>query len=112
VTSSPPLTHATILRIRPGALFKRIQQEAVILVLAENRFLAVTDVAARTLELVDGETPLGDILSSLFEEYDVSRERLEADVYAFLGQVIAASVVEVAEWNGFDSKTSTRSGRS
>lgn len=95
MTPAPPLSHATVLHIRPGALVKRIQQEAVILVLAENRFLAVTEVGARTLELIDGQTPLGDILARLLEEYDVSREQLEADVYAFLSQLIAANVVEV-----------------
>ena len=92
-----PSTHATVLRIRPGALVKRIQDEAVILVLAENRFLAVSEVGARTLELIDGETPLGDILSRLLEEYEVSREQLEADVHAFLVQLIASDVVEAVE---------------
>lgn len=93
MTPAPPLTHASVLRIRPGALVKRIQQEAVILVLAENRFLAVSEVGARTLELIDGESPLGDILSRFHEEYEVSREQLEVDVQTFIVQLIAANVV-------------------
>ncbi len=93
MTSPPSLSRASVLSIRPGALVKRIRQEAVILVLGENRFLAVSEVGARTLELIDGETPLGDILSRLHEEYDVSRGPLEADVHAFLAQLIAANVV-------------------
>ena len=96
MTSEPPLSHTTVLHIRPGALVKRIQQEAVILVLAENRFLAVTEVGARTLELLDGRTPLGEVLSSLLHEYDVSPEQVEADVWAFLSQLAASNVVEVA----------------
>lgn len=95
MTSSPAFTHDTVLRVGPGALVKRIRDEAVILVLAENRFLAVSEVGARTLELIDGETPLGDILSRLLDEYDVSPEQLEADVHAFLARLIAAGVVEV-----------------
>ena len=97
MTQSPLLAHATVLRIRPGALVKRIQQEAVILVLAENRFLAVSEVGARTLELIDGETPLGSILTCLQGEYDVSPGQLEADVCAFLAQLIASDVVEAVE---------------
>lgn len=91
----PALSRATILRIRPGALVKRVGKEGVVLVPGENRFLAVTEVGARTLELVDGATSVGGILSSLLEEYDVSGERLEADVLALLGNLVAANVVEI-----------------
>ncbi len=94
---SPALAPATVLRIRPGALVRRIQDEAVVLVLAENRFLAVSEVGARTLELIDGHSPLGEVLARLLEEYDVSPEQLEADVHAFLAQLIAANVVEAIE---------------
>lgn len=91
------LTHATVLRIRPGALVKRVKEEGVVLVPAENRFLALSEVGARTLELVNGATPLGDILSSLLAEYDVSRERLEADVCDLLEKLVDARVVEIVE---------------
>lgn len=94
---SPALAPATVLRIRPGALVKRIQDEAVVLVLAENRFLAVSEVGARTLELIDGLSPLGEVLARLLEQYDVSPEQLEADVDVFLAQLIAANVVEAVE---------------
>ena len=93
---SPPLTRATILRVRPGALVRRVRDEAVVLVLDENRFLAVTEVGSRTLELVDGHTPLGEILERLLDEYDVDADRLESDVLAFLDHLVAARVVEAS----------------
>lgn len=92
---SSPLVPATVLRIRAGVLVKRVWQEGVVLVPADNRFLAVNEVGARTLELVDGATPLADIFSSLLEEYDVSREQLEADLLDLLEKLVAANVLEV-----------------
>ena len=96
MTPTAPLSHATVLRIRTGALVRRIKEEAVILVLSENRFLAISSVGARTLELIDGQSSLDGILSRLHDEYDVPREQLEADVHAFLARLMAANVVEVA----------------
>lgn len=93
MTTSPPLSRATVLRICPGVLVKRVGKEGVVLVPGENRFLAVTEVGARTLELVDGATSVGGILSSLLEEYDVSRKRLEADVISLFGELVAAKVL-------------------
>ena len=89
-----PLTRATILGVRPGALVRRIREEAVVLVLDENRFLAVTEVGARVLDLLDGHTPLGEILARLQDEYDVDAGRLESDVLAFLERLLLANVVE------------------
>lgn len=93
---SSPLTRETVLRVRPGALVRRIRDEAVVLVLDENRFLAVTEVGARTLELLDGQKPLGEILESLLDEYEVDAARLEPDVLAFLEQLVTAKVVEAS----------------
>lgn len=90
-----PLTPATVLRVRPGALVRHVREEAVVLVLDENRFLAVTEVGSRTLALVDGRAPLAEILSRLLDEYDVDAPRLEADVLDFVSQLLAARVVEV-----------------
>ncbi len=92
--TAPTFDHAAVLRVSPGAVVRRIREEAVVLVLGENRFLAISEVGARTLELIDGRTPLGDILERLHAEYDVSREQLDSDVLSFLGQLLAARVVD------------------
>jgi hypothetical protein len=47
--------------------------------------------------LLDGATPFGEILSSLLVEYDVSSERLEADLLDLLGKLVDARVVEFVD---------------
>lgn len=94
MTPPPRLSGATVLRLRDGIVFKRVKNEGVVLVPAENRFLALTEVGARTLEWIDGTTSVGILLERLAEEYDVAPDRLEADVRNLLTQLHAAGILE------------------
>lgn len=87
------LDRSSVLRLRPGVSYRRVKDEAVVLVLEESQFLALSEVGARALELLDGHATVGDVLDRLHAEYDATPERLETDVLPFLEQLVAARVV-------------------
>lgn len=94
MTPPPRLSGATVLRLRDGIVFKRVKNEGVVLVPAENRFLALTEVGARTLELLDGRSSVDVLLHRLLEEYDVGPDRLESDLLDLLGKLLTAGILE------------------
>ena len=87
------LDRSSVLGLLPGVAFRRVNAEGILLVLEESQFLAVSDVGARALELLDRRATVGDVLDQLLSEYDVSPEQLEADVLPFLEQLVAAHAV-------------------
>lgn len=72
-----------------------MKEEAVILVLEEHRFFAVSEVGARALELLDGRASVADIMARLQSEYEVSEGQLEADLLPFFEQLISTGVLQL-----------------
>jgi hypothetical protein len=56
----------------------------------------LNEVGALVWDLLDGQTPLGQIRDAIVEEFEVGREEAEADLLAFVGQLQSVgAVVEV-----------------
>lgn len=58
--------------------------EAVVLDPSSGNYFGLNEVAARILELAHEPTTVGEIVDRLLGEYNVSRDRLTADVAAFV----------------------------
>jgi hypothetical protein len=55
----------------------------------------LNEVGALVWELLDGQTPLGDIRAAIVQEFEVGPEDAEADLLAFLQQLaIVGAIVE------------------
>ena len=54
---------------------------------------ALNEVGARVWELLDGQTPLGQIRDALVQEFEVGPEEAEADLMAFVGQLTSVGAV-------------------
>lgn len=87
-----PLTDATTLRRNPDAVWRSFGEETAVLAPASNAVHTLNAVAARCWELSDGRT-LAAILDAIEAEFDVERERLEADVRAFVEQLVERGLV-------------------
>ena len=53
----------------------------------------LNEVGARVWDLLDGQTPLGQIRDALVQEFEVSPGEAEADLLAFVGQLQSVGAV-------------------
>lgn len=79
-----PLDTDTAVILSSNLAVADLGDEAVVLDPSSGNYYGLNEVAARILELAQEETTLGQIVDQLLEEYDVSRDRLEPDVVAFV----------------------------
>lgn len=74
-------------KIGLDAITQDVGGELIILDLATERYLSVDPVGARIWALLQTERPLSEVLEQLVERYGVSRERIEADLEAFVASL-------------------------
>lgn len=77
----------TVLRRAPDSRYRRVQDEGVVIRQRTAEALVVNELGARLLELIDGQTPIEDLVDRLEKEYEVERSRLETDVLAYLAEL-------------------------
>ena len=92
MTSAPPGSprYRRVADVR----YRVLDGEAVVLRQRAAEVLGLNRVGSRVLELVDGETGVPELLDRLADEFEVERATLEADVRAFLDELVAAGVLE------------------
>jgi hypothetical protein len=90
------MDESAVLRPRRDVRFRVVGDEAVIVRQEEAEVLAVNEVGASVLELLDSRRSVGEILEALLERYDVDRESLTSDVARFLSELRDAGVVDEA----------------
>lgn len=75
----------------------RVIDDALFVLHAETSELhALNDVGARIWELVDGERDVAAIAASIEGEYDVDLVEAEADVVAFLNELVDKGLIVLA----------------
>ncbi len=74
-----------------------IDGEAVVILSEANLVKVFNPVGSRVWELADGSRTVGEIVDVIVAEYEVDRERAQADVTTFIEQLIDDRVLELAE---------------
>ncbi len=69
--------------------------EVIILGLDDSVYYGLTDAGVRIWELVQAPRTIGGILDVIADEYDVERDRLEADVNALLADLHARGLIAI-----------------
>jgi hypothetical protein len=87
---------SAVFRPRHDVRFRVMGDEAVIVLQEEAEVIAVNEVGARVLALLDSRRSVSDVLDALLEEYDTDRESLAGDLSRFLGELRDAGIVEEA----------------
>ena len=81
---------------RSDVRFRVVGDEAVIVRQEDAEVIALNEVGASVLALLDSRRSVRDVLDALLEQYDVDRESLSRDVARFLRELRDAGVVEEA----------------
>lgn len=83
-----------VLKHKDDVRYRIVGDEAVVVRQDAAEVLALNDVGARVLELLDAHNTLADVVEALRREYDVSSEELERDVESFVVAMRDAGIVE------------------
>ena len=76
------------------AVARRVGDDTVILDLAGGQYLTLDPVGGRIWELLSEGRTLGELCSRMLDEYDVTREQLEADIVRLVGELSGHGLVE------------------
>lgn len=81
-------------RPRPQVVWTTHTDATVLLDADRGLYYTLNEVAGRAWELLAAGEPIVEILRCLEDEYEVSREGLEADVAALLKRLLGAALIE------------------
>lgn len=87
------LTLETTVIVSENLAVADLGDEAVLLDPASGSYFGLNEVAARILHLTQEETTVSAVVDRLVEEFDVSRERLTADVLAFVADLESRGLI-------------------
>ena len=69
--------------------------EKVMMNLDKGQYFMMNEVGSRIWELIEGNTPIVNIIEALTNEYDVDEETCENTVMEFLGRLKNADLIKV-----------------
>lgn len=81
----------------PQVAGRVVDGEAVIILSESNLVNVYNPVGSRVWELCDGTRTVEDVIDLIVAEYEVNRERAQADVVAFIEQLLVDRVLELSE---------------
>lgn len=81
----------------PQVAGRVVDGEAVIILSESNLVNVYNPVGSRVWELCDGTRTVEDVIGLIVAEYEVNRERAQADVVAFIEQLLVDRVLELSE---------------
>jgi hypothetical protein len=73
---------------------------SVILSLRDGIYYGLNPVGCRIWELIQKPIKIGDIQSTLLDEYEVEPERCAAEIQIFLGEMAEKNLIEIKDGNG------------
>jgi coenzyme PQQ synthesis protein D (PqqD) len=71
--------------------------EAVILSLKSGQYFGLNEVGTQIWNLIQEPKTVGAVLDAVLNEYDVSLDELERDLFALLEQMVVNDLIEVEE---------------
>ena len=78
---------------RKSIPWRMIIDEGILLDPETRRVLVINEVGGKIWSLIDGQRTVAQIVDGILQEYDAPREQVEADVMAFLKQMMEYGLV-------------------
>ena len=90
-----PLTDECKLKLADDVTFQSMGdgQETVLLSLSSGYLYTCNDTTESFLRALDGQATVGQILTDLAEQYDVSLDRLRRDIIALVQQMLDEELI-------------------
>jgi hypothetical protein len=85
---------STLVRIN-DIISSAIDSETILLHLENSKYYGMDAVGSRIWEILEKPIKLEAIINMLIEEYEVSKEQCEQDVYAYLAQLLEEGLIQI-----------------
>ena len=92
-----PVTMETTVVRADDLSIAELDGEMVVLDVQSGQYYGLNEVGARILQLTDKQITLQHVVDQLLEEYEVSTEKLRADVIRFVRKMGTLGLVQVVE---------------
>lgn len=92
----PPITLATTLVASPDQVSATVADEAVILGMKDAMYYGLDPVGTRIWELLQQPAVLADVVTTITAEFEVTRQQAATDLLAFVADLHAHGLVEIA----------------
>jgi hypothetical protein len=83
--------------VSPHAMSRTIGEETVILDLESGTYFGLDPVAARMWQILEEGKSVGEARDAIFDEYEVERDRLEADLLTLAAELAERKLVTVSD---------------
>jgi Coenzyme PQQ synthesis protein D (PqqD) len=91
------MNDSTVLRARSTIRFRLVGDEGVVVRQDSAEVIAVNDVGATILSLLDARRTIAQLLEKLLAEFEIDGQSLRNDVVGFLSDLVSAGVLEEVE---------------
>lgn len=78
----------------PDVVVRDLDGEAVVLDLATGTYFGLNDIGTRIWQLIVQQRTLAEVVEMLEREFDAPVDRLEADLHAFVGRLVAKGLLQ------------------
>jgi hypothetical protein len=85
----------TVVQIRPGVLYSRLEEEIVALDLEKGKYFGLNEVGGRVWTLLQTPRALGAVQEALLQEYEVPAEQLWRDLETLIADLLRHDLAEV-----------------
>ena len=89
------MTLETRYRIPPTVMLQVVDDETLLYDSATGLFFSLNDVGATIWEVMNDYETLDDVLSELMEIFEVDRDQLEGDIFAFFTTLAEQNLVQI-----------------
>lgn len=83
--------------LSPHAMSRTIGEETVILDLESGTYFGLDPLGARMWQMLEEGKSVGEARDAIFDEYEVERDRLEADLLALAAELAERKLVTVSD---------------
>lgn len=92
------ITRQSVIKASDSQVSCRLGEETVVLQIDSGRYLGMDSVATIIWEFIqNGPRSFSEIRNHILEEYEVSVEECEADLFDMLGQLLTNGLIEVED---------------
>ena len=89
------LSPASVVGVSRDQVASSVGGETVILGMTRSRYYGIDPLGSRVWALLQSPTPVSTVVRAITEEYEVSPERCEADLLAFIQRLVDEGLAEV-----------------
>lgn len=89
------LSDTTLVKRKDTVLSTKLEDEYVMMNIESGEYFSLKNVAAKIWDLIEDEKSVADVKVDLMKAYDIDAQTCDAEVAAFLNDIVSADIADV-----------------